>query len=130
LPPVAFLHPDSVSDPVAAANLFLMLSMGHFVGDFGLQSDRMAREKCPGHGVTLGWGWWLTAHAGIHGFLVALVTGIPLLGLAEWIVHILIDLGKCRHLWRLPVDQALHVFSKLLWALLAVGVAGGPGWFR
>jgi len=28
------------------------------------------------------------------------------------------------------VDQALHVFSKLLWALLAVGVAGGPGWFR
>ena len=82
--------------PFEAFNLFLMLAMGHFVADFALQGDRMAVEKCPGQGVVLGWGWWLVAHAGIHGFFVAWITGVPLVGLAEWLLHGLIDLGKCR----------------------------------
>jgi hypothetical protein len=114
----------------AALNLFLMLAMAHFVGDFGLQSDRMAQEKCPGHGVTLNWGWWLTAHAAIHGFLVALVTQMPLLGLGEWLVHMVIDIGKCKRYWRLSFDQALHIATKLIWAYLAVRLASGPGWLR
>lgn len=111
-------------------NMMLMLSMGHFLCDFGLQSDRMAQEKCPGRGVTLGWGWWLTAHAAIHGLMVAIITNIPALGLAEWILHIFIDIGKCRHLWRLPVDQSLHIGSKLIWAFLAVLLIDVPGWSR
>lgn len=100
-------------------DLFLMLAMGHFVGDFALQSDRMATEKCPGHGVVLGWGWWLSAHAAIHGFLVAAVTGLPLLGLAEWLIHCCIDIGKCRGRYRLVIDQTLHLLCKLLWTGLA-----------
>ncbi|WP_411868664.1 DUF3307 domain-containing protein [Vulcanococcus limneticus] len=100
---------------VSAPELLAMLAMGHCVGDFGLQSDRMATEKCPGKGVTLGWGWWLVAHAGIHGFLVGWITGLPLLGVAEWLVHSLIDIGKCRHLYRLPMDQALHLLCKVVW---------------
>jgi hypothetical protein len=59
--------------------LFALLAMGHFLGDFGLQSDRMAVEKCPGRDATLPGPWWLTAHAAIHGFLVAVLTGWPLL---------------------------------------------------
>ena len=51
-----------------------------------------------------------------------LLTGVPLLGLAEWLVHMLIDWGKCRNLYRLPVDQSLHLFSKAIWALLALVV--------
>jgi len=98
--------------------LFALLAMGHFLGDFGLQSDRMAVEKCPGRDVTLAWQWWLTAHAAIHGFLVALITGLPLLGLAEWVVHALIDFGKCRDGCSLRVDQVLHLASKLVWTLL------------
>jgi hypothetical protein len=119
-----------VPDLPATFNLFLMLAMAHFVGDFGLQSDRMAREKCPGCGVTLGWGWWLTSHAAIHGFLVGMVTQSPLLGAAEWIVHVLIDVGKCRRLWTLSFDQALHIICKLLWAWLAVRQASTPLWFQ
>lgn len=120
-----------MSDPAAAANLFLLLAMGHCLGDFALQSDRMAREKCPGCGETLGWGWWLTAHAGVHGLIVALITGIPLLGLGEWILHIGIDLCKCRRLTSLAADQALHLLAKAVWALLAVGLVGTPaGGFR
>ncbi len=114
----------------AAFNVFLMLAMAHFLGDFGLQSDRMAREKCPGCGVTLGWGWWLTSHAAIHGFLVAAVTQMPMLGVAEWIVHVLIDVGKCRRLWSLPFDQALHIITKVVWAVWAVEKASGPLWLR
>ena len=99
----------------SAPELFALLLMGHFLGDFGLQNDRMAVEKCPGHDVTLAWQWWLTAHAAIHGFLVALITGLPLIGLAEWLAHALIDIGKCRFKYSLLCDQLLHVFTKILW---------------
>ncbi len=71
----------------------------------------------------------MTSHAAIHGFLVAAVTQVPLLGVAEWIVHALIDLGKCRRLWGLLFDQALHILIKALWAWLVVQQASGTlGW--
>lgn len=100
-------------------DLFVMLAFGHCVADFGLQSDRMAVEKCPGKGETLPWGYWLASHAGIHAFFVAWITGLPLLGVAEWCLHAVIDLGKCSGLYRLRLDQILHLFCKLLWAVLA-----------
>ena len=100
--------------------------MGHFLGDFGLQSDRMAVEKCPGRDVTLPWPWWLTAHAAIHGFLVAVLTGLPVLGLAEWAVHFLVDVFKCRGRYGLGVDQALHLACKLAWVGLAMYWQGLP----
>lgn len=99
-------------------NLLVLLCMGHFLGDFGLQSDRMATEKCVGHGATLPWQWWLIAHAAIHGMIVALLTGIPVLGLAECAAHALIDYGKCKHYYRINLDQSLHLLCKLLWVLL------------
>ncbi|QNI71881.1 DUF3307 domain-containing protein [Cyanobium sp. NS01] len=104
-----------MADLQAGLDLFLLLAMGHFLGDFALQSDRMALEKCPGVRGVLPWGWWLVAHAGIHGFLVAVITGVPLLGLAEWILHAGIDLGKCRRLYSIGIDQMLHLGCKLLW---------------
>lgn len=99
--------------------LFLLLAMGHFVADFGLQNDRMAVEKCPGRDVTLPWQWWLASHAAIHGFFVAVLTASPWLGLAEWLVHALVDFAKCRKRYGLRTDQTLHLLSKLLWAALA-----------
>ena len=100
-------------------DLALMLAMGHFLADFALQSDRMAVEKCPGRGAVLPWGWWLSAHAAIHGLLVAAITGLPLLGLAEWVIHGCVDLGKCRQWYGINVDQMLHLLCKLLWTALA-----------
>ncbi|MFZ0409041.1 MAG: DUF3307 domain-containing protein [Cyanobium sp.] len=93
----------------AAFQLFLVLARGHGLGDFGLQGDRMAREKCPGCGQILSWRWWLLAHGGIHGLLVALITGIPLLGLAQWMAQVGIDIAKCRNLWGLRMDQGPHL---------------------
>ncbi len=99
-------------------NLLALLAMGHFLADFGLQSDRMATEKCPGRAGALPWQWWLTAHAAIHGFVVAVITGQPLLGLAEWGLHALIDRGKCQGRYGINADQALHLLCKLLWVAL------------
>lgn len=99
-------------------SLLLLLGMAHFLCDFGLQSDRMAREKCPGNDLTLPWGWWLVAHASMHGLAVAVFTGVPLLGLAELVVHAVIDRMKCAGAYGLAVDQTLHMGCKVLWVAL------------
>jgi hypothetical protein len=99
-----------------------LLWMAHFLCDFGLQSDRMAREKCPGCDATLPWGWWLTAHSAIHGLAVALLTGLPVLGLVEMAVHALIDHSKCAGRISLRVDQALHLLCKALWVVVLAAV--------
>ncbi len=99
-------------------DIFILLALGHFLGDFGLQSDRMAIEKCPGNDVTLDWRWWLISHGAIHGFIVAIVTGIPLLGLIECISHSFIDYGKCRIGYSLIIDQIFHLACKFFILLL------------
>ena len=82
----------------------------------------MAVEKSSGRDVTLYWGWWLSAHAATHGLAVALLTGIPVLGLMEMFLHAIIDWAKIRFRLTLLQDQGLHLFCKLIWVsfLLAV----------
>ena len=92
----------------------------------------MAQEKCRGKDHTLPWQWWLTAHAAIHGFLVSLITGVVWLGVMEWLAHMLIDYGKCRHRYSLGVDQLLHMGCKAIWivVMLANGWLGASAWIR
>lgn len=111
---------------IVGLGLFALLAMGHFVADFGLQSDRMAVEKCPGKDHTLPWPWWLLAHSGIHAFFVSVITGVIWLGLAEWGLHALIDYGKCRHRYGLGVDQSLHMACKLIWVLILLSFGPIP----
>jgi hypothetical protein len=111
---------------IVGLGLFTLLAMGHFVADFGLQSDRMAVEKCPGKDHTLPWPWWLLAHSGIHAFFVSVITGVIWLGLAEWGLHALIDYGKCRHRYGLGVDQSLHMACKLIWVLILLSFSPIP----
>ena len=105
---------------ITFTDLLISLVLAHLVCDFTLQSDRMALEKVPGNDVTLNWRWWLMAHSATHGLAVALITGIPLLGLAELIFHAIIDWAKSRLRFSLACDQALHVACKLVWAALVV----------
>ncbi|MEO1002354.1 MAG: DUF3307 domain-containing protein [Cyanobacteria bacterium J06638_7] len=116
----------------AGVQVFLLLAMGHFLADFGLQSDRMAQEKCRGKDHTLPWQWWLASHAAIHALVVSVITGVAWLGLAEWLVHMLIDDGKCRHRYSLGFDQLLHLICKVLWVvvMLANGWVGLFGLVR
>lgn len=100
--------------------LLLLLVLTHFLCDFGLQSDRMACEKCAGQDRTLPWGWWLGAHVAMHGLGVALITGVPLMALPEAALHALIDRHKCRGHYGIGMDQGLHLACKVLWVGLLV----------
>ena len=68
----------------------------------------------------------MSAHTAIHGFLVALITGMPWLGLAEWLLHSVFDFSKCRGRFGLGLNQTLHLLCKLLWALLAARLLALP----
>jgi len=104
--------------PTSPLSLAILLGMAHLVCDFALQGDRMAQGKSPGHPYEVPWPWWMAAHGSMHGLAVALITGVPLLGLAEATAHGLIDWGKCLGRYSLSTDQGLHLLCKLLWLAL------------
>ena len=99
-------------------DLLILLVLGHFLADFPLQSDRMAVEKSPGKDAVLDWRWWLTAHTATHGLVVAVLTGVPILGLAEMVFHAAIDYSKCRFRYSLAADQLMHGACKVAWVLV------------
>ena len=104
-----------------------LLLLGHFVADFALQSDSMARGKNrhrkpenvpPGQRPMVVWPYWLSAHAGTHSAAVYLVTGSVYLSVAEFAAHCFIDFAKCENWTTIHADQGLHMASKVLWVLL------------
>lgn len=112
--------------------LFFWLITGHALADFALQTPPMASGKNrhrkvdpidipPGQRVQVVWPYWLTSHALIHAGMVALITGSAALGLAEGVLHWVIDFAKCESWTGIHEDQALHVLCKLAWVLLILG---------
>jgi hypothetical protein len=104
--------------------LLFALLCGHALADFVLQTEVMAKyknwnEPLP-HPAMPPWYYWLTAHSLIHGGVVMMITGYPMLGIAEALVHWVIDYAKIEGDTNLHVDQALHVICKFAWALLVV----------
>ena len=75
----------------------------------------MALEKVPGLDVTLNWRWWLLSHSATHDSAIALITGPPLLGLAELLLYAIIGWSKSRFRFSLACDQAPHVDCKFDW---------------
>lgn len=107
--------------------MFWWLLVGHAIADFLVQTDFIAKMKnrhndvipvSPGRSGI--WVHVLTAHALTHGAAVALITGSVALGVAETICHWLIDFGKSENLYGIHVDQALHVWCKVMWIALLV----------
>lgn len=115
----------------AFLELFFALVIGHALADYPLQGDFVARFKNPAEslpgpdGPVTVWPWVLGAHACIHAGAVWLITGSVLLGLAELVIHWVIDLSKCRGRFGFHTDQILHVGCKLIWAIVAVQMIGG-----
>jgi hypothetical protein len=102
--------------------LFWYMVVGHAVADYPLQPEAMAHEK-DRHSTTplqasVPWYYWLTAHALIHGGAVSLITGSIWLGLAETVLHWVIDFAKCENWTNIHQDQALHIGCKAIWATL------------
>jgi hypothetical protein len=102
--------------------LLFWLIVGHFVADFALQSGDMAKGKGsfndPLHGVP--WYYWMSAHCAIHAGAVALITQSILLGMIEFFIHFILDVGKCAGIISIHEDQFWHLFFKLLLMGLAI----------
>jgi len=104
-----------------APMMLLLLLAGHALADYPLQGDFLAKAKnrlSPLPGVP--WYHGLFPHAAIHAGVVALVTGIWWLGVAEFIIHAATDDAKCCGKIGFDTDQAIHVACKIAWWAIAV----------
>lgn len=100
--------------------LLALMVAAHFVADYPLQGDFLARAKAEGPLRV----WHLFGHSVIHGGAVLLITGSLLLCLLETAAHMLIDENKVHGRISFATDQAMHIGCKLLWiGLLAGGIA-------
>jgi hypothetical protein len=97
----------------------ILLFAGHFLCDFPLQGDFLAKGKnpyVPLPGVP--WQWCMLAHTAIHAGMVYLVTRNPWLALAEIVIHWATDDMKCAGWFGFTVDQCVHLACKSAWAVI------------
>lgn len=107
-------------------NVVFFLFCAHFAADYSLQGDTMALQKSRftdnGLAKAVPWYYWMLAHSCIHGAFVAIITGVPALGLIEIGLHFLTDDFKCRKLIGIHTDQLLHIAAKALYVFYLFGV--------
>lgn len=115
---------QSITDGNATAGVvvFFALLIGHALGDHPLQGEYLAiyknRHKRPNPAVTNGdtssvWVHCLTSHALIHAGIVWIITTSPILAVAEWVLHWVIDFLKAEKKINLHMDQTLHILCKI-----------------
>ena len=96
---------------VELITLFAILLCTHFLLDFAIQGDFVAKYKArivEGSDNVI-WKWVLTAHAASHTLPVLLLTQSVLLGLIMFISHFIIDFLKCEQKINFNQDQTLHI---------------------
>lgn len=99
--------------------MLFWLIAGHFVADYPLQSDFVAKFKARAASLAaVPWYYVLAGHAATHAAAVGIVTGSALLSLMEFAAHFVIDHAKCEGWTNIHVDQALHVACKVVWVLI------------
>lgn len=101
--------------------LLFKLVAAHYIGDFALQNDFIAKFKVQGSAPF--WFHVLIAHCMIHGLGVYLATGRVELGLAEVLAHGIIDSLKGRGQLSFNTDQAIHLICKVIWAVIAMFIS-------
>lgn len=102
-------------------DILFLLIFAHFLGDYALQSEFMAKAKNrynPLPGVP--WQWPMVAHCVIHAGLVLMVTQLWWLALAEFCFHLVTDIEKCRGDLDFSSDQWIHLFHKMLYWIVIV----------
>lgn len=97
--------------------LFGILLFFHFLADYPLQGDFLAKAKNHSDPIPhVPWRHALFAHSFIHAGFVYLATGQILFFFGELISHAYIDYKKCSGEYTYNRDQTLHILCKLVWA--------------
>jgi hypothetical protein len=98
-------------------NVLFYLIGAHFVADFPLQTEFLAtgKNRHLNKKGSVSWFWCLFAHSMVHAFFVAVITQSWQLGVAELILHFVIDFGKCEGQFGVTEDQFLHLGCKYIW---------------
>ena len=96
---------------VELITLFATLLCTHFLLDFAIQGDFVAKYKARivDEKENVFWKWVLTAHAASHTLPVLILTQSVLLGLLMFTSHFVIDFLKCEQKINFNQDQTLHI---------------------
>ncbi len=107
--------------------MLVALFGAHWFFDYAGQGDFMAKAKNPMTPIPgVPWEAVMSAHAGIHGAAVALITGIWWLLVLEYFAHMSIDILKCNGKISFRTDQTLHLVCKVVWFGIAITDAARP----
>lgn len=108
-------HPSTYAD---CATLFFALLIGHAFADYPLQGNFLALHKNrhyqdPERKLPDGlWVHCLFAHSLIQAGFVWMITGRVVLGVAELVLHLVLDVLKCEDRTNIHTDQLFHVLCK------------------
>ena len=101
--------------------LFGILLFFHFLADYPLQGDFLAKAKNHLTPIPhISWKHALFAHSFIHAGFVYLATGYIIFFVAELVAHFYIDYRKNSGEITFVGDQYAHIACKAVWALGAV----------
>ena len=100
---------------------FYLLIIAHAFGDGVFQTAWIGKYKSrlvewrDSQDTVIKYGWFyvLSLHSIVNGAMVYLVTQNMYLGIAETILHWLIDYGSSNKKYPLSVDQTLHIVCKI-----------------
>lgn len=94
-------------------DLFLKLVVGHFLCDYPLQGDFLAKAKNHRQPI-LGVPFYqaLIAHSAIQAGMVWLITGSKVCGGVEFVIHSVTDYLKCDEKITFNQDQIIHLLCK------------------
>ena len=104
--------------PIVYCQLFILLIMGHLIGDYILQSENVAIGKnfaVDRKRLGVPWFYWMGAHCSVHAMIVYFLSGSVALAVVEFVSHWCIDSGKCAGWYSLSIDQTLHVLCKAMY---------------
>jgi hypothetical protein len=105
------------------AHIFILLIMAHYLCDFALQNDFVAKFKAVKINGEYNPIWYhcLIAHCAIHALAVYLATNSIYLCLFMFVTHFVIDQSKCLNKLTFNQDQSLHVIVILIISLIYCG---------
>lgn len=104
--------------------IFLILIMVHYLCDFALQNDFVAKFKSMKINGEYNEIWYhcLTAHCAIHSLGVYFVTSSIYLSSLMFITHFMIDQFKCLNKLTFNQDQSLHFIVIVIISCIHIGV--------